>query len=154
MAQRKSRFTGATRKSSPPQPQTQAPPQRNYSSTPQQQAPHQSHTTPQPTAQPQMASSGGMGSGLVSNIAGAVVGNMIGHAIYDSFTGGSKDSSEQPQYSQQEMQKCFSQMQAFSQCLEQSSNNISSCQYAFDTLNECKRGLQQNYQPTNQNSEW
>ncbi|KAG2373209.1 hypothetical protein C9374_012312 [Naegleria lovaniensis] len=163
----KSRFTGSSRRSSSSSHSSsshQAPPTqqqtRNYSTSTQQpqQARPQQQTTPPPQHQQTPVQSGG--PGIMGNIVSTVAGTMIGHAIYDSVSNafGSKDSNgEQQQYSPQEMQKCFSQMQSFSQCLEQNPYSIGSCQYAFDSLNECKRGLTpmpQQPQQTNQNSEW
>ena len=165
MAQ-KSRFTGASRRSSSHSSSHQVPPTqqqtRNYStsSTPQQQARPQQQTTTPPPPQYQQAPVQSGGSGIMGNIVSTVAGTMIGHAIYDSVSNafGSKDNAgeQQPQYSPQEMQKCFSQMQSFSQCLEQNPYSIGSCQYAFDQLNDCKRGLTpMPQQPqTNQNNEW
>ena len=83
----------------------------------------------------------GMAFGTGSAIAHRAVG-----AVANSFGGSNEGDAEpvqqQQQYyddqAQQQPHPCFNDERSFLQCLQTNNNDIASCQFYFDRLNECK----------------
>lgn len=75
----------------------------------------------------------GTGSAIAHRAVGAVAGGL---------SGGSEEASEPVQAAQpvQAQNNCMKDEQSFMQCLNTSGNDIASCQFYFDALNDCKRG--------------
>ncbi|KAG1468700.1 hypothetical protein G6F56_003683 [Rhizopus delemar] len=126
----------------------QAPPQQ---APPSQHAPVQHQAPPAVSAQQQRQP--GLFSQMASTAAGVAVGSAVGHTMANGvssvFGGGSNSSpQEQPvetgsyqsQPYQQETAKasCEANAKAFTQCLEATNNDMSSCQWYLDQLKQCQ----------------
>jgi hypothetical protein len=113
-------------------------------------------TQPQPT--PTVQSGGGMMPGLGSTIVGSMVGSAIGHTVgrrlNDAIdataaeaTPTAYDQSAVENYQSNESKNdiCYFQSQDLINCLRESKNDTSTCQYFVDALKECRRQQQQQY---------
>ena len=84
----------------------------------------------------------GMAFGTGSAIAHRAVG-----AVANSFGGSDEVENAEPVQQQQsyndQQPACFNDERAFLQCLQTNNNDIASCQFYFDRLNECKVQTQQ-----------
>lgn len=110
-------------------------------------------TQPQPT--PTAQSNGGMMPGLGSTIVGSVIGSAIGHTVgrrlNDAIdataadaTPMAYDQSAAESYQSNEVKSdiCYFQSQDLINCLRESRNDTSTCQYFVDALKECRRQQQ------------
>jgi len=115
------------------------------------QTPTATPATPQPTASPMSGSGGSLLGNIATTAAGSMVGVMGAHAVMGLFKGDEKEAPQQQQ--QQNMQAqpaqgqlyqsemngpCAVQFQGFQKCLDNNSNSVSSCQWAYDLFNQCK----------------
>jgi len=98
---------------------------------------------PQPTATtPQTMSQGktpGLFTQIAANAASTAIGVTAAHAIMNSMSGlfGGREPTEQD-IKQLNEGPCSIQFQSFMKCVEHSNNDVSSCQWAMDMLNQCK----------------
>ncbi|KYQ91150.1 hypothetical protein DLAC_08063 [Tieghemostelium lacteum] len=129
-------------------------PTKTSTSTPTKTQPQQ-----QQTQTPVVVQGPGMLATLASSMAGSAAGHVIGHALVGGagmFGGGNKDEvqqvDQQQNYQQpQQMQtqsdiQCNPLYKSFMTCLEKNQNDVSVCQWAYDSFLDCKKGgLSPNY---------
>eukprot|EP01103_Thecamoeba_quadrilineata_P000803 TRINITY_DN10705_c0_g1_i1.p2 TRINITY_DN10705_c0_g1~~TRINITY_DN10705_c0_g1_i1.p2 ORF type:complete len:183 (-),score=32.49 TRINITY_DN10705_c0_g1_i1:55-543(-) len=108
-------------------------------------APAPAHTpAPAPAAAP-MAPAGGMGSGLLGNIASVAAGSVIGHGISNAIWGGSSHHGEGAapaaavaQNQAQLEDICQPHRLSFVKCIDDNRDTIAECQRQLDLYNYCK----------------
>jgi len=124
-----------------PAPKTAAPP-----------APTKAAATPAPAPQGAVgapSSGGGFFSGVAQTALGVAGGHIIADQIMGAFGGGSKHeqapapAQQQQQPAQSPADRCGAHQAAFLKCMEDSSNNLNSCQWAFDFWNSCQKSATQ-----------
>ncbi|KAI8077876.1 uncharacterized protein BX664DRAFT_343714 [Halteromyces radiatus] len=143
----------------PAAPPRQAPTQQQ---APPAQPQHQmapSHAAPPAVPQPAAPQQPGLFAQMATTAAGVAVGHAAGSAItagVGSLFGGSSESQPQEQvppqqqYQQQQQYQapppqasaCDADAKAFARCLEDSSNDISACQWYLDQLKSCREMAQ------------
>eukprot|EP01098_Paradermamoeba_levis_P011775 TRINITY_DN5078_c0_g1_i1.p1 TRINITY_DN5078_c0_g1~~TRINITY_DN5078_c0_g1_i1.p1 ORF type:complete len:159 (+),score=49.19 TRINITY_DN5078_c0_g1_i1:44-478(+) len=109
-----------------------APTQSNASSKP---AP-----APQPAPAAQVPSQGpGMLASIAANATSIAAGHVMAHTIIGAIEGrGDKESRHENVNTQTQSAVCTSQMKAFNDCMKDSENDISMCQWAYDALKRCQ----------------
>ncbi|KAI9257877.1 hypothetical protein BY458DRAFT_535141 [Sporodiniella umbellata] len=118
---------------------------------PAQQAPSQHLPSQQQTASAapmQQPRQPGLFSQMASTAAGVAVGSTIGHTMANgvsSMFGGNNQeqpaetsSQAEPYQPQNTSNSCEADAKAFTQCLEATNNDVSSCQWYFDALKRCQ----------------
>ncbi|GLD92156.1 hypothetical protein PINS_up000689 [Pythium insidiosum] len=141
-SRRSSPSTSSARKPAPAAPAKPAP-------TP---APAPAAAAPAPAPAP--AQGGGVMSGLMGTVAegmawgtGTAIARHAVNAVVDSFSGDSKDAQPAAQQApvaaaapaQVAAPVCYNDQKAFMDCLNSNKNDISSCQFYLDALNQCKQ---------------
>ncbi|MEW5305195.1 MAG: hypothetical protein WDW36_007754 [Sanguina aurantia] len=101
------------------------------------------------------AAGGGMFSGLMGSlVTGAAMGtgSAIAHRAVDSMMGprgGSEAAAPAPPQQQQQQyqpqqqsngEACGSHVKSFSECMSRNNGDMSSCQFYFDSMQQCKMG--------------
>eukprot|EP00008_Paramoeba_atlantica_P014733 CAMPEP_0201474932 /NCGR_PEP_ID=MMETSP0151_2-20130828/426_1 /ASSEMBLY_ACC=CAM_ASM_000257 /TAXON_ID=200890 /ORGANISM="Paramoeba atlantica, Strain 621/1 / CCAP 1560/9" /LENGTH=171 /DNA_ID=CAMNT_0047854889 /DNA_START=66 /DNA_END=581 /DNA_ORIENTATION=- len=160
---RRSRVTGRTTTTRRPlstQPQARSQPPARAP----QRAPPQAQSNQKPGAQ-QQSSGPSMLGGMASSMAGSMVGSVVGHSIANKMFGsdGHQEAPQEAQaaypqeqagYEQQQQQApCQKEMVTFNACLERSNGDLSSCQWAFDAIKECRLRTQEFQQQQQFNNE-
>jgi len=137
------------RRASSPARRPAAPPARAAPSTPAKPAAAAAPAKPAPQAAapaPVQQGPGLMGM-IAANVAGAAAGHVIGRGIADSIFGSRGEAAPQeaapevqaaPMATGTQTSPCFSYFQTVNKCLNENSNDISSCQWAVDLFKECK----------------
>jgi len=117
-------------------------------------------TTPTTQPTPTMAPSGGgsMLGSIATNIVSTAGGVFLGHAMMDAWRGtGTKEEKMAETFDvpatakNQELQgPCGDSYNTFLKCVENSNQNISACQWAYDMFAQCKNpnAVQQNSSQT------
>ncbi|CBH14359.1 hypothetical protein, conserved [Trypanosoma brucei gambiense DAL972] len=142
------------RSASSPRPAAAAPPARTTPPPPhqQQQQHHNTHQTTAQQPQPQVTNvyvqRGGMGSGLLGNVASVAAGSVIGHGISHMLFDRNAPPA-QPTELQQVAQQvgngaCAAHVQTYAKCLEANEGNAAPCKWAWETFTQC----QSEQQPT------
>ncbi|KAI9298349.1 hypothetical protein K502DRAFT_6894 [Neoconidiobolus thromboides FSU 785] len=99
--------------------------------------------SPQASAQSQPRQPG-LFAQMASTAAGVAVGSSIGHSIGNLFGGSSEPAPAEPQQAHYNQSNetygggsCQNELKQFTNCMEQSGNDISVCQYYLDMLKAC-----------------
>ncbi|KAJ9048429.1 hypothetical protein DSO57_1035133 [Entomophthora muscae] len=109
-------------------------------------APAARPAAPTPTAAaPQQP---GLFAQMASTAAGVAVGSTVGHVlgagITSMFSGSDEpqqthaQASYQPAQEQHGSASCSADAKAFTNCLEQSNNDVTACQFYYDMLKQCQ----------------
>eukprot|EP01114_Cavostelium_apophysatum_P017974 TRINITY_DN5458_c0_g1_i1.p1 TRINITY_DN5458_c0_g1~~TRINITY_DN5458_c0_g1_i1.p1 ORF type:complete len:201 (-),score=38.79 TRINITY_DN5458_c0_g1_i1:670-1272(-) len=112
--------------------------------------PAQGHAPNSPAAMAPASSGGGSLLGTIAANAVSTAGGIVmGHAIMNAFSGGKDSSPEAAEpmapvanstMSREDptLGPCASQYTTFLKCLENSNQNVSQCQWAYDMFSQCK----------------
>eukprot|EP01102_Stenamoeba_stenopodia_P012893 TRINITY_DN410_c0_g1_i1.p1 TRINITY_DN410_c0_g1~~TRINITY_DN410_c0_g1_i1.p1 ORF type:complete len:147 (+),score=50.27 TRINITY_DN410_c0_g1_i1:123-563(+) len=97
-----------------------------------------------PAPVPQAGGGPGLMGMIAANVAGAAAGHVIGRGIADTIFGGRGESGAPVEASSasetlnNNNNPCFANYQMLQKCLNDNSNDITSCQWAYDMFKECK----------------
>eukprot|EP01111_Echinosteliopsis_oligospora_P001724 TRINITY_DN12525_c0_g1_i1.p2 TRINITY_DN12525_c0_g1~~TRINITY_DN12525_c0_g1_i1.p2 ORF type:complete len:155 (-),score=73.43 TRINITY_DN12525_c0_g1_i1:652-1116(-) len=145
MGKSRSGASSRPRSVSPPPARAAAPAPKPVSHAPAPVAARPPAAAPAPASAP--VSSGGpslMGT-MASSAAGGIAGSVVGHSIANMMFGGRGHGGEaapaaEPISNQEAAAgPCKDQFKGFMDCLNSNNNQISECQWQFDTYSSCKK---------------
>jgi len=83
----------------------------------------------------------GVGFGAGSEVAHRAVGSMFGGG---SEHGGQREDKPQNQKTAHKEDACGWEMKEFYKCMDENQSQISSCQYLFDIMQQCRKDAEMN----------